>query len=64
MDFDDEQVRNVYAHFGLAVYFAQVFEFGVVIALVTLRLPQSDMLSVRDLGDSMSYNRNWSMKES
>lgn len=37
MDGDDrvsEQVRDVYAHFGLAIYLAQVLDHGIVNALV------------------------------
>ncbi|MEB3263528.1 MAG: hypothetical protein VKJ66_04060 [Synechococcus sp.] len=37
-DADDEQVKEVYARFGLAVYFAQVLEHGIVNALVVLYL--------------------------
>jgi len=37
-DADGEQVKEVYAKFGLAVYFAQVLEHGIVNALVILDL--------------------------
>jgi hypothetical protein len=37
-DADGEQVKEVYARFGLAVYFAQVLEHGIVNALVILDL--------------------------
>ncbi len=37
-DADAEQVKEVYARFGLAVYCAQVLEHGIVNALVTLDL--------------------------
>jgi hypothetical protein len=35
---EDEHVKEVYARFGLAVYFAQVLEHGIVNALVILDL--------------------------
>lgn len=35
---EDEQVKEVYARFGLAVYYAQVLEHGLVNALVILGL--------------------------
>jgi hypothetical protein len=35
---EDDQVKEVYARFGLAVYFAQVLEHGLVNALVILDL--------------------------
>ena len=35
---DDELVRETYAHFGLAVYWGQVLEHGIVNAMVVLRL--------------------------
>lgn len=38
VDSHDEHVRSVYAHFGLAVYLAQVFEHGLINALVFLEL--------------------------
>ena len=37
-DADGEQVKEVYAKFGLVVYFAQVLEHGIVNALVILDL--------------------------
>ena len=38
-DEEDEQTKDVYAHFGLAMYFAQVLEHGVVNAMVIARTP-------------------------
>jgi hypothetical protein len=35
---DDEHIKEVYARFGLAVYFAQVLELGLVNALIFLHL--------------------------
>jgi len=35
---EDEHVKEVYARFGLAVYYAQVLEHGLVNALVVLDL--------------------------
>jgi hypothetical protein len=37
-DSPDEHVKSVYAHYGLAVYLAQVLEHGLVNALVFLEL--------------------------
>ncbi|MBE0536379.1 MAG: hypothetical protein IH624_11980 [Phycisphaerae bacterium] len=34
----DEHVKEVYAHFGLAVYYAQVLEFALTHALVYTKL--------------------------
>jgi len=31
---DGEHIKEVYAHFGLAIYLAQVLEHGIVNALV------------------------------
>jgi len=36
---DDYLVRETYAHFGLAVYWGQVLEHGIVNAMVVLQLP-------------------------
>jgi hypothetical protein len=38
IDPTDEHVKTVYAHFGLAVYLAQVLEHGLVNALVFVDL--------------------------
>jgi hypothetical protein len=38
MDDRDEHIKTVYAHFGLAMYLAQVLEHGLVSALVFLEL--------------------------
>jgi hypothetical protein len=42
---ENEQSKDLYAHFGLAMYMAQVFEYGVIGALVALRLPQKEKYS-------------------
>ena len=38
MDNEDEHTKEVYARFGLAVYYAQVLEHGLVNALTISRL--------------------------
>lgn len=38
MDDENEQIKEVYARFGLAVYFAQVLEHGIVNALLVASL--------------------------
>src|SRR5258707_9358823 len=38
MDDEGEQIKEVYARFGLAVYFAQVLEHGIVNALLIVSL--------------------------
>lgn len=45
----DEEIREVYAHFGLAVYCGQVLEHGIVNAMVVLRLPDKDRLTKGDI---------------
>jgi hypothetical protein len=37
-DDKDEQVKNVYAHFGLAMYFAQVLEHGLANTMMCAEL--------------------------
>jgi hypothetical protein len=41
---DDSHTRETYAHFGLAMYLAQVFEHGLVNAMVVARLPESNRI--------------------
>lgn len=50
----DEQIREVYARFGLAVYHAQVLEHGIVNAMLVLRLPDQDRFTRRDIDAFMS----------
>ena len=50
----DEQVREVYAHFGLAVYMAQVLEHALVNAMVVGRLPQSARVTASEIDGFMS----------
>jgi hypothetical protein len=45
---ENEHSREVYAHFGLAVYLAQVLEHGIVNALVVLRLPDRPWFTPAD----------------
>lgn len=47
MDHEDEHTKEVYARFGLAIYYAQVLEHGLVNALVILDLIPSRRHLVR-----------------
>lgn len=38
MDAESEEIKEVYARFGLAIYYAQVLEHGIVNALVVVNL--------------------------
>jgi hypothetical protein len=53
MDYDDEQTRDVYAHYGLAMYLAQNLEHGIVNALVILRLPEKERYTRQDIDQLM-----------
>ena len=46
---EEDQIRDVYAHFGLAVYLAQVLEHGIVNAMVAGRLPYRDGVTRSDI---------------
>ena len=50
---EDEHVREVYAHFGLAVYQAQVLEHSLVNAMVILKLPERNRITRTDIDDFM-----------
>lgn len=45
----DEQAREIYANFGLAVYYGQVLEHGIVNAMVILRLPDRNRFTKGDI---------------
>jgi hypothetical protein len=45
----DDLVRDTYAHFGLAIFKAQVLEHGIVNAMVVARMPDRDRISRRDI---------------
>ena len=51
MDYDDEQTRDVYAHYGLAMYLAQTLEHAIVNALVILRLPEKEKFTRQDINE-------------
>jgi hypothetical protein len=53
MDAADEEVREVYARYGLAMYFAQVVEHAIVNLMIALRLPDHGALSRRDIDQFM-----------
>jgi hypothetical protein len=53
MDYDNEQTRDVYAHYGLAMYLAQTLEHGIVNALVILRLPEKEKYTRQDIDEFM-----------
>ena len=50
----DDEVRDTYAHFGLALYLAQVLEHAIVNAMVAVRLDQRDRLTRSDIDAFMS----------
>jgi hypothetical protein len=52
MDAADEETREVYARYGLAMYFAQVVEHAIVNLMIALRLPQREALTKEDLTSS------------
>ncbi len=54
MDKDDEQVREVFARFGLAIYTAQVLEEAIVNLMVASRLPQRSTVTVREIDELIS----------
>ena len=57
-EIDDEswQTREVYAKYGLAMYFAQCFETGLVNLLVALKLKDRDKITRADIDSFMEEN--------
>ena len=53
MDAADEETREVYARYGLAMYFAQVVEHAIVNLMIALRLPQREALTKGDIDQFM-----------
>jgi hypothetical protein len=53
MDAADEETREVYARYGLAMYFAQVVEHAIVNLMIALRLPQRGTLTKGDIDQFM-----------
>ena len=51
-DFENEQVREVYSRFGLAMFMAQVLEHGMVNALLVLRF----LPTMKDHADQSSWD--------
>lgn len=45
----DDDAKDVYAHFGLATYLAQVLEHGIVNAMMVLRMPERDRVTRGDI---------------
>jgi hypothetical protein len=50
---DDSHTRETYAHFGLAMYLAQVLEHGLVNAMVVARLPEPNRIQRSSIDDFM-----------
>lgn len=55
---DDEswQTREVYAKYGLAMYFAQCLETGLVNLLVALKLKDRDKITLSDIDSLIEIN--------
>lgn len=51
MDAAAEQIKEVYAQFGLAVYFGQCLEHAIVNALVVARLPKREEISQSEIDE-------------
>lgn len=49
----DDLVRDTYAHFGLAMFQAQVLELGIVNAMVVARMPERDRLTRNEIDQFM-----------
>lgn len=56
MDDESWQTREVYAKYGLAMYFAQCFETGLVNLLVALKLKNKDKITRSDIDPFMEEN--------
>src|SRR6266487_3858100 len=54
MDPADEEAHEIYARYGLAMYFAQVVEHAIVNLMVALRLPERGRLTVADIDELMN----------
>lgn len=54
MDAADEETREVYARYGLAMYFAQVVEHTIVNLMIALRLPERGALTKQDIDQFMN----------
>lgn len=54
MDYDEEQTRDLYAHYGLAMHLAQILEHGIVNALVILRLPEKNKYNRQEIDEFMA----------
>jgi hypothetical protein len=53
MDAADEETREVYARYGLAMYFAQVVEHAIVNLMIALHLPERGALTKQDIDQFM-----------
>lgn len=52
----DHHTREMYAHYGLAMYYAQVVEAGLKNALVMAQLDAEDFASMDDFDDAWATN--------
>lgn len=46
---EDQHIKEVYAYFGVAVFHAQVLEYGIINAMVILRFPERDRITRQDI---------------
>jgi hypothetical protein len=53
MSSENEQTRDVYAHYGLAMHLAQILEHGIVNALIVLKLPDREKYTRDDVDEFM-----------
>lgn len=56
MDDESWQTREVYAKYGLAMYFAQCLETGLVNLLVALKLKDRDKITISDIDSLIGIN--------
>lgn len=63
LDKESEEVRDIYAHFGLAYYTSGVFEYGLVLAITTADFISKQAAEMRTKGpkkfDRAAYERNF-----
>ena len=58
---EDEQCREVYAKFGLAIYFAQVIEYGVLNLIICIRATQKRIFTLDDYDSLFSIGMSKTM---
>ena len=61
IDYKDDLTRDTYAHFGLAIFQAQILETEIVTSMVIARLPKKTLIGRQKISAFMDQQSTYTL---